>query len=259
MKILLCFLIFSAYSSFNWALEDNQIATSLYTKKIQNLSVSALENLSKKQQVSNDFFSIKCLKTLNDANYIGLLHALMINAKMKDVGNLIENFNNYQNIFKGIKHSEIREKYSELKYLIQFENESPVFFLSNIRYQMLYEINNERHFKVYRYFLSTHLPQNNLFFSDGIILIKEYGEKTLLYELDFFKPNLGLAGNFFASKVWPSSVKELLLSDLELKLKAENKDESFKTLSKKATEMLDEKLINECLEHSIFSEEIFPK
>jgi hypothetical protein len=209
---------------------------SIYSAQIKAISEKAIINFATKNP------PIVCLETERDPNYIGLWHSLEIKASMQSVADVLEHFENYSHVFEDVKEARLVHKNGD-NLLVEFENKSPVFFLPNIHYQMDYVIKEDKSYKLYKFVLAKAYKQNNIFFSDGLILLTSAGYITQYYELDFFKANWGLVEKFASSKIWEDSVKGILLSDVELKLKSEN------NTGDKAT--IDEKIVKECVKHKI--------
>jgi hypothetical protein len=218
--LLTYFFIFIGSLNVNGA----TIVQSSYTGIIEQLSPLELTELFNKYHSSsiNKNIHLTCLESSDDKLYIGLWHSLVINSELKNVTSVIEDFENYHDVFEGIEASKIIKNIDLDKWIVQFENKSPVFFIPNIHYQMEYKKIPVLNGAMYKYHLSNLYPQNNITFSDGLILLKEENGVTKFYELDFFNANWGVLGKIAGSNIWSDSVKELAISDLELKFKTEN-------------------------------------
>jgi hypothetical protein len=249
MKFCIVLLILSFFS-INLLAKDT-VTTSIYTKKTEEISEAEFMALALKAPSSLDNISLACLETTDSKNYIGLWHNLTIKAPLKDVANILENFNNYPDFFEGIENSKLIKKIDQFNYLVEFENKSPVFFIPNIQYQMEYKISDLKNGKFFRYHLSSLYPQKNIIFSDGVIYLTEVNGVTKFYELDFFKADWGIAEKLASTKIWPDSIKELVISDFELKIKAENLKITKNEKQNAVKKLLDQLIIEKCVKNKI--------
>jgi hypothetical protein len=190
---------------------------------IDNLSEKEIATLSSKFSGLTDKISLVCLDTDEGKNSIGLWHSLNINAPVKEVISILLNFNDYSQIFDGIEKAKIIKQTGTEEFMVEFENKSPFFLIPNIHYQMEYKISSVKRGTFFRYHLSKNYPQKNIVFSNGLIYLQEEDGVTKFYELDFFKANWGILETLAGSKIWPDSIKELVISDFELKIKSEKK------------------------------------
>lgn len=199
-------------------------ADGTYSDQVDEISPAELTKLTAKFTSPNfdKLIHLSCFEIPGDKLYIGLWHGLIINAPLKDTVTVLDDFGKYAEVFDGIADTKIIKKLAPDRWLIEFEDKSPVFFMSNVHYQMEYQLISIASGKIYKYHLSNLYPQKNIVNSDGLIFLKEENGKTKFYELDFFKANWGVLGNLAGPNIWKDSVKELAVSDLELKYKAEN-------------------------------------
>jgi len=254
MKIYLCSLFFF-FIPYSWGLDSKVISP--YTDSIDKINFSQIESFVGQSTKANDFISLNCYTSSDDKYYIGLFHGVIINDSLKNVASVLEDFGNYSHVFHGVDEARIVKKSDEFNMIVQFEDKAPAFFLPNTRYQMFYKIEKNGSKQLYKYHLSDLLKQNDLLFSDGLIFLKEDHGKTFYYELDFFKAKWGIAEKLASSKIWPESVKELVISDFELKIKVENKDLSLKDITVKAKKMLNEDEIKTCINSAVDQKEFF--
>jgi hypothetical protein len=237
----LFFILFYSFSSL--ALAGNFAST------IDNLSEKQIATLALKFPSVLDKISLVCLNTNEGKNSIGLWHNLNINAPIKEVEAILLNFNDYSQIFDAIEKAKIIKKTGTDNFLVEFENKSPFFLIPNIHYQMEYIISDVLKGKFFRYHLSELYPQKNIIFSDGLIYLEEVNGVTRFYELDFFKANWGILETFASSKIWSDSIKELVISDFELKIKSEKKG--------KVKSLLDELDIQKCISNKMSAIDFF--
>lgn len=250
--ILITLSFFSAVNA------EETIVKSIYTTPIDEITETKLTDLSFKFSKSDENIHLACLETDAVKNYIGLWHGFTINAPLKIVATILDDFNNYPIYFEGIVSAKIIQK-NPKDILVQFENKSPVFFVPNIVYQMNYSIESLKQKKIYRYHLSSMYKQSNIHFSDGLIYLGEDNGKTKFYELDFFNANLGIAEKFASSRIWPDSIKELMLSDFELKVNAENLNITKEDKGEKLKLLMNDRLLEKCLKNKIPALDFFKK
>ena len=253
MKVF-CFL-FLFFIPYSWGLDSK--VNSPYTAGIDKINFNQIESFIGQSIKANDLISLNCYTTSDDKYYIGLFHGVLINDTLKNVANVLEDFANYSRVFHGVEEAKIVKKSDENNLIVQFEDKAPAFFLPNTRYQMFYTIERNESRQLYKYHLSNLLKQNDLLFSDGLIFLKEDHGKTFYYELDFFKAKWGIAEKLASSKIWPESIKELVISDFELKLKVENKDLSLKDITLKSKKMFNEDDIKTCANSAVDQKEFF--
>lgn len=231
--------------------KDESIVKSIYTLLINDLSETQLSKYAEKISNPNDKISLKCLETQEGQYYIGLAHSLTINSPAKEVASIIETFNQYPVVFEGIEDAKIMKKMDLENIIVEFENKSPAFFIPNIRYQMEYKIIPTHTGKIYKYHLSNLLPQKDILFSDGVMFLEEKNGVTRFYEIDFFNANWGLAEKIAGSRIWHDSIKELVISDFELKLKAENLNMTVSEKKNKIKNLIDDDQIEKCIQNKL--------
>ncbi len=240
------------------------LVQSPYTDVVEKVSEKEILELGRKYNTKADGkIQLTCLETSENNLYIGLWHSLTINSNLKDTALILEDFEKYPEVFDGIVNSKVIKKSDSNFWLVEFENKSPVFFLPNIRYQMEYKMQTVQNGKLYKYHLSNLYSQNSITYSDGLILLKEEKGITKFYELDFFNANWGIAGNLAGANIWSDSIKELAISDVELKVKAENlklsSDEKKEKMESFLKEAVKEQLFEKCIKDKINSKKFFNK
>jgi hypothetical protein len=189
---------------------------------------------------------VKAFETPGNGLYIGMLQVLWIHAKLEAVESVIDDFKNYQNLFVDFKDIHVASSENN-KILTSWEQYSPVFLAPNVRYQMIYLINKiSPKKKIYRYGLK---ESNYLKVSDGVIVIEETAPGvTRLVEYDFFDSDWGLAKAFGTKKIWMESLRGNVLTDIAIKLKAENPDWGYKKIHNVADDLADELPLKETYE-----------
>ena len=246
MKFILMILVFTF--SCKARAFSQAIVKSIYSSQIDELSESQISELIVKNPSRRDQkITLTCLASDSFKYYIGLWHSLAINAPLKQVAEVLDNFNHYSEVFEGIKDAKIIKKNGPENMIVEFENKAPVFFVPNIHYQMEYEIFPLKKKIIYKYHLSSLFKQKNILFSDGLMFLEEVNGVTMFYELDFFNANWGLVEKMAGPSIWHDSIKELVVSDFELKIKAENPKNSTSEKKRNIKNLLDETLVDKCL------------
>lgn len=240
-----------------------EFVISPYTDVIEKISEKDVEGFLKKYNLNQSGnIDLTCLETTGSKLYIGLWHSLTINSGLKDATSVLEDFEKYPEVFEGIENSKVKTSDSD-RWLVEFENKAPVFFLPNIHYQMEYKVFPVANGKLYKYHLSGLYPQKNITFSDGLILLKEENGTTKFYELDFFSANWGIVGKIAGKNIWSDSVEELVRSDYELKFKAENLKLSSTETKEKVHSALKlvskDHVIKKCIEAKVNAKNFFSK
>ena len=253
MKMLLL-LFFCLNQS---VISAEKIVISPHTEQINKINFKDFESfISKQSGNGQNFIALKCYTNSEDKYYIGLLHGLIIDNPLKAVVEILDDFGNYAHVFHGVALSRIEKKIDENNLIVHFEDKAPVFFLPNTSYQMFYSIEKKDNQQLYKYHLSNLLKQNDIVFSDGIIFLNEHNGKTYFYEMDFFKAHWGVAEKLAGSKIWSGAIEELLLSDLELKIKVENKSFVLKEIEAQTKKIMIADDIKKCISNSVEDKEL---
>ena len=250
----LFFFIFSIFLIYDLKAVEKMVV-SPRSEIIDRIGLKELEFYINSTSSNSNIIPLKCFSSLNDKYYIGLFHGLVINESVKNVANILEDFSNYPQIFHTVVESNISKKINENNLIVQFEDKAPAFFLPNTKYEMFYSIERIADKRLYKYHLSSQLKQNDIIFSDGLIFLNEVQGKTYFYELDFFKADWGLVEKMASAKIWPESVHELVWSDYELKLKAENHSLSPKEIKNQSKKILNDDEIKKCINSAVVDKE----
>lgn len=179
---------------------------------------------------------MQAIRLPDQPTYIGVEKQFVINAPMSRVVELIENFEDYVNLFEDLKTSKILSKDGN-KVTTYFERYSPVFFVPNIKYRQVYIIDRSTPNRVvFRYQL---IEGNSVSHSDGIVVVEGEGDKTRLTGFDFYDANWGLVGALANGKIWKESVVGAFKGDLALKNRAEHPDWKLDQIKKAIEQTLD--------------------
>lgn len=174
--------------------------------------------------------NLRCLTTPGNETYIGLEQTMLINASLDKVKSVLDDFDHYKNLFYGFDDVRVLKR-EQNKYTILWEQHIP--FLPNIKYEMTYLMNWLEAGTSY-YYLYKLKDAYSIKYSDGFILLEQApNRKTYYTEFDFFDANWGLLS---ASKkrIWQESVEGIYLSDVAIKLKAEQPNLTYADILKLA-------------------------
>ncbi len=168
--------------------------------------------------------SLRCIETPEEPLYIGLEQVQWISAPIEHVAAAVEKIDEYRDIFTGFADIRVTAREGN-RWTTAWEQKAPVFFVPNIRYDVHYLISKlgaER--RVYRFQLK---DSETLKWSDGVIILDAVpgasgAPKTRYVEYDFYDAHWGLAKAFGQDRIWRDSVEGIALSDLALRLRAEN-------------------------------------
>lgn len=167
--------------------------------------------------------ALKCLKTLEQPFYIGVIHGLVIHSPFSGVNSLISDFGGNIEIYDGLKKAEIKNTSANL-FEVFSEQWIPLPFVPNEKTVMYYLVNElevaGKKRAIFRYQLK---QSNHLEKSDGAIILDEIDSKTTrMAEFDFFDADWGILKTLAPSRIWRDSVRALLQTDLAVKIKTEN-------------------------------------
>ncbi|MBF0361743.1 MAG: hypothetical protein HQK49_12070 [Oligoflexia bacterium] len=221
---------------------------------------------------------LRCITTADNDLFIGVEQRMDINAPISKVFSIISDFKNYQNLFPGFKDIHIVSN-DRNRYLLHWEQIIPIFFIPNIKYEMIYQINpipitttatvttttttiavatksasktesttttntSEKKSWLFRYQLKN---RGTILNSDGFIYIREKDANTTEYwEQDYFDAKWGVAKVLGKDRIWKDAVTDLAISDFAIKIKAENPDKEYKIIQQDAQKMAATAAENAC-------------
>jgi hypothetical protein len=162
---------------------------------------------------------LTCVATPGDAKYVGIVQQMEIAAPLSAVKAILDDVPRYKDLFPDcVDVHEVPGSRSGNRYVTAWEQRVPVFFLPNTRFELTYLVSwIDEGRVVYRYRLARPGDLTN---SDGVIALEAAGpERTRFTEYDFFNAQWGLLPE---GMVWREALRGALLSDLAIKLKAEN-------------------------------------
>ena len=189
---------------------------------------------------------LRCWTTPGRDLYIGLEQRMHIQAPLKTVAGILDDFSLYKDLFPGFSeiHLLSREGKKSFSY---WEQPIPLPFVPNVKYEMIYlteDVGEEG--RLYRYQLR---KSNTLTASDGFIWIAaDKNGGTRFVEYDFFDAKWGAAKVFGPRKLWLDAIEGMAQSDVAIKLKAENADWPLKKAREQSRKAIAAKILADCYE-----------
>jgi hypothetical protein len=178
---------------------------------------------------------LRCIETPGDQGYVGIAQHMTIDAPLPVVEAVLDDVAHYKDLFPGIVDVKVVSGAPAAnRYVTSWEQRVPVFFLPNITYEMNYVVDRSAPgSRVYRYRLQR---RGQIRSSDGMVILEalESG-RTRFVEFDFFKADWGPLPT---GAVWRESVRSAFLSDVAIKLKAENPAWNYARIARAAGELL---------------------
>ncbi len=180
---------------------------------------------------------LKCLETPGNPDYIGVLQSMNISASMQRVEAVLDNVNQYSEIFSGFQDIHVISQDGN-QFLTFWEQNIPLFLIPNIKYKIQYIVNKTNpDKKIYRYKLK---EVSQIKESDGLIVLERVSnEITRYFELDFYDADWGMLKTIAPGRIWRGSVESIYLSDISIKLRSENSEWSTKKVVEESQKILD--------------------
>jgi hypothetical protein len=174
---------------------------------------------------------IHCVTTPGNHLFIGIVQEMMINASADDVSRIIDDYANYVNLFEDLEKVTVSGKPGN-SFSVYTLQKPPVFFLSKVSFTVNYFFDNDSGTKKYLYKLK---ESKKIKTSDGVTkIIPVSADKCYFYEIDFIDIDWGGIGGIAPNTVWEKFVEGVIISDLSVKIKAENPGWSYKKIKDEA-------------------------
>ncbi len=191
---------------------------------------------------------LTCLATAGNDRYIGAAQSAVIRAPLAEVTAILDDVAHYQDLFPGcVDVHVVPGSRSGNRYVTSWEQRAPVFFIPNSVYELTYLVSRPDAARVtYRYRL---LRGDSLTNSDGIVILEGLSPSTTGFtEYDFFDAHWGPLP---AGPIWRESLRGMFLSDVAVKLHAENPGWSYARIAAEAERLLasEADLITTCVRH----------
>jgi len=180
---------------------------------------------------------LHCFSTPAQPYYIGVQEEMRIEAPLETADHVVSDIGHYQEIFPGYKDIHVVRKEGN-RWLTYWEQRIPLFFISNVRYELWYVIDHHDPKRIiYRFQLA---KADKVHHSDGIIVLEPLGPHSTQYtEYDFWDADFGLLKTLAPGRIWRESIEGVYLSDLALKFKAEHPQWSASQIQHEAKKQLD--------------------
>ena len=214
---------------------------SVYTPYILGLirgSISQEWNLALNRE---NAVELQCIETPNNPFYIGLKQNLIIYSSLSAVEAVLDDVGHYKDLFPDFEDVHVAAKDGN-KWVVSWEQKIPVFFIPNIKYEVFYLVDKSLPGRrVYRYQFK---GGDNLKYNDGVIVIENdprgtsVSPMTRYTEYDFYDADWGILKTVAPGKIWKRSVGDIFLSDIAIKLKAENPDWSYEKIKEESEKSL---------------------
>jgi hypothetical protein len=190
-----------------------------------------------KKRVPSSTLNIVCIRTEENPMYIGVLQEFVIKAPLKRVVEVLEDFDNYPMMFEDIIKATFTKK-SDGMYLLWQEQKFPIPFLSNVKYSQSYYIESTPSRRRYLYKL---FEGKDAKYSDGMIQLKKLGEdECSFYEIDFVDADWSIIGKIASGTIWKTAVKDAVLSNMIIKVRAENQEWVIDNVHDEAKKIVDQ-------------------
>jgi carbon monoxide dehydrogenase subunit G len=219
------------------ALLLNLVVMQAFSEGVKTPYTDRVQALVSDEKPAPASFLLKCWTDPKNDLYMGVEQRLKIHAPLAAVTAVLDAVDEYDELFPGFKKINLVSK-SENHFVVHFEQVVPVFFIPNIKYEMLYtELTPNPQKKIYEYQLKT---AGTIKSSDGLIILTQNEDNATTYtEYDFFDAEWGAAKFAGKTKLWHDSVEGIYFSDLAIKLKSEDpklKPQMARELAKKSAE-----------------------
>lgn len=169
------------------------------------------------------------IRTPNRPYYVGFKKCMLVSAPMKEVEAVIDDSDDFQNLFPGLAGVKLVSKDGN-KQVLEWERKIPVFFVPNLKYKIGYLADKtSKNRTVYRY---QFISGDRIKFNDGIEVLEKLGDRlTRFTNYEFYEADygLGILGIRAVSEesAWQESLKGGYLSVISIRLKAEHPDWTY--------------------------------
>jgi len=162
---------------------------------------------------------LTCMSTVADDRYVGMLQQMTVEASLAAVEKILDDVPGYKDLFPGVVDVHVLPgSRNDQRYVTVWEQRVPVFFLPNVIYELANLVDKTiPGLRIYRYKLRR---GESMLASDGMVVLEALGPgSTRFTEYDFFNAQWGPLP---ASAVWRESLRGAFVSDMAIKLRAEN-------------------------------------
>jgi hypothetical protein len=178
---------------------------------------------------------LSCVATPSNDRYVGMLQQMTVEAPLVAVEKVLDDVPRYKDLFPGVVDVHVLPgSRVGRRYVTVWEQRVPVFFLPNAIYELANLVDKTNPgLRIYRYKLRR---GQSMLASDGMVVLEELGAgRTRFTEYDFFNAQWGPLP---ASAVWRESLRGAFVSDMAIKLRAENPDWNVERVAAEAGQRL---------------------
>jgi len=189
--------------------------------------------------------ALECLVTPGHAQTVGVRQVMVIEAPLEDVAAVVEDFAHDAELFPDLADvHKVRGSEDGNRFAVAWEQQVPVFFLPNIRYQTTWQLDRARPGRVsYRYKLK---EKGAIKATDGLIVLEAVAARQTRYEeYDFIEADFGPVPT---STAWALTLSGIYRSDVAVKLKLEQPGWTYARIRKEADQLLERFPADGCYE-----------
>lgn len=191
---------------------------------------------------------LRCFETVGHPDVIGVSHGLIIRSSASRVTAIIDDYAHYKDLFEDIVA--VRTKPIANGLFEAWEQKAPLIFLPHTRFSLNTLIHDEMPTR--KVWHSRLVSSNQLLGNDVFVAVYPLdNERAYYWEVDFTNANWGLASSIAMSTIWSGAVSSTVVSDLDIKFRAENPTWSFARVREFAKQRADDHLVDHCVNHRV--------
>jgi hypothetical protein len=231
MFLLLCALLPAAH-----AFESADEALEGHDSPYSNWVAHVLKHWPASRPQPSESASLKmtCISTPSDDGYVGMLQQMIINAPLAVVEDVLDDIPHYKDIFPGVVNAHVLHGSSTgSRFVTAWEQRVPVFFLPNVNFELAHFVDKTvAGVHAYRYKLR---KGGAVVASDGIAVLESLGANvTRFTAYDFLNAHWGPLPS---SAVWRENLRGTFMTDIAIRLRAENPGWSGKRVADESTRL----------------------
>ena len=187
---------------------------------------------SSPQPTGSASLKMTCISTPSDSGYVGMLQQMIISAPLAAVESVLDDIPHYKDIFPGVVDARVLHGSSSGdRFVTAWEQRVPVFFLPNVNFELAHVVDRTvAGMRAYRYKLR---KGSAVVASDGIAVLESLGANvTRFTAYDFLNARWGLLPS---SAVWRESLRGTFVTDIAIRLRAENPGWTGKRVADEST------------------------
>ena len=213
-----------------------------------NLIAHWVQQLPPLAKPSSEGLALRCFETQGHSDVIGVAHGLVIRASVKRVVSIIEDYDHYKDLFEDTISVHTRPIPNGL--FESWEQKAPMIFLPNTRFSINTLIHDELPQR--KIWHSRLVSSNQLLGNDVFVAVYPLDtERTYYWEVDFINAKWGIASSVAMGSIWSGAVESTVVSDLDIKFRAENPSWRFAQVRDFAKKRVDARLVDQCVKHRV--------